>query len=358
VSRVLAKTSPFRVMPRDRERRPDNRPLGDLMLRPGERPFERRPLVTTDHLPVMVEEVLHFLQPRPGGTYIDGTVGAGGHAEAILRNVGGRCTIIGVDRDPDALARARHNLQQYRGSVKLARADFADLEWICSSHDVESVDGILLDLGMSSMQIDTSLRGFSFRSDGPLDMRMDPSQKRTAAEVVNSYAESDLVRILRTFGEERHAGRIARAIITARRSRPLRTTSELSELIERSYPHGPRRQHPARRTFQALRIEVNAELEALEKALRAAPNVLSPEGRIVVISYHSLEDRMTKKVFAEFTGQGQALPGLGAPPPTGVFATLTPNAVLPSDTETVRNPRASAARLRAAMRRDTRKGSS
>ncbi|MEX2392891.1 MAG: 16S rRNA (cytosine(1402)-N(4))-methyltransferase RsmH, partial [Actinomycetota bacterium] len=256
-------------MPRGRERRPDNRPLGDLMLRPGERPFERRPIVTTDHLPVMVEEVLHFLQPRPGGIYIDGTLGAGGHAEAILKTVGGRCTLIGVDRDPDAISRARHNLQSYRGAVKLVRADFADLEWICSSHDVDKVDGILLDLGMSSMQIDTSSRGFSFRSEGPLDMRMDTSQKRTAAEVVNSYPETDLVRILRTYGEERHAGRIARAIVSARRKSPLRTTQELTQLIERAYPAGPRRQHPARRTFQALRIEVNAEFEALEKALRA-----------------------------------------------------------------------------------------
>ena len=351
MSRMLVRGSPIRVMPRERQRRPDNRPLGDLCLRPGERPFERRPILTTDHQPVMVEEVLHFLAPRPDGVYVDGSVGAGGHAEAILRTVGGRCTLIGVDRDPDALARARHNLQTFRGAVTLVRADFSDLEWIVERHDVAGVDGILLDLGMSSMQVDTAARGFSFRQQGPLDMRMDPSGKLTAAEVVNSYSEPDLARILRTYGEERHAGRIARAIVSARRAAPLRTTTELSQLIERAYPGGSRRQHPARRTFQALRIEVNNELQALEKVLRAAPDVLAPGGRIVVISYHSLEDRLVKRVFSSFAGRGRPLPGLGAPRATGVLAELTPNAVLPSTAETQRNPRASSARLRAAARR-------
>ncbi len=351
MSRMLVRGSPIRVMPRERQRRPDNRPLGDLCLRPGERPFERRPTVTTDHQPVMTEEVLHFLAPRPDGVYVDGTVGAGGHAEAVLRAVGGRCTLIGVDRDPDALARARHNLNPFRGSVRLVRADFGDLEWIVSSNEVEKVDGILLDLGMSSMQVDTAERGFSFRRDGPLDMRMDPSQKLTASDVVNSYAESELSVVLRTYGEERHAGRIARAIVAARRSAPIRTTGELTEVVERAYPAGPRRQHPARRTFQALRIEVNGELRALEQALRAAPDVLAPGGRIVVISYHSLEDRLVKRIFASFAKRGQALPGLGAPPARGVLSELTPNAVLPSGAEVERNARASSARLRAAARR-------
>ena len=351
MSRMLVRGSPIRVMPQQRQRRPDNRPLGDMYLRPGERPGERRPIVTTDHQPVMVEEVLHFLAPRPDGVYVDGTVGAGGHAEAILRTVGGRCTVIGVDRDPDALSRARHNLHPFRGAVKLVRGDFSDLAWIVSSHDVERVDGILLDLGMSSMQVDTAQRGFSFRTDGPLDMRMDPSQKLTAADVVNSYAEADLAQILRTYGEERHAGRIARAIVASRRSGALRRTGELTQIIERAYPAGPRRQHPARRTFQALRIEVNGELRALEEVLRAAPDVLAVGGRIVVISYHSLEDRRTKRIFASFAGRGRPLPGLGAPPATGVLAELTPNAVLPSPAEAERNPRASSARLRAAVRR-------
>jgi 16S rRNA (cytosine1402-N4)-methyltransferase len=332
-----------------------------LCLRPGERPVERRPILTTDHQPVMVEEVLHFLAPRPGGVYVDCTVGAGGHAEAILQAVGGRATLIGIDRDPDALARARHNLHAYRGSLRLAQGDFADVEWIVRSQETATpersggaegvVDGILLDLGMSSMQVDTAERGFSFRNEGPLDMRMDPSQKLTAAEVVNSYAESDLIRVLRTYGEERHAPRIARAIVAARRKHPLRTTRELSELVERAYPAGSRGFHPARRTFQAVRIEVNREMEVLETALRSAPDLLAADGRIVVISYHSLEDRMTKRVFASLAGKGQALAGLGEPPSTGVLAELTRGAVLPSETESARNPRASSARLRAAVRR-------
>jgi 16S rRNA (cytosine(1402)-N(4))-methyltransferase len=213
------------------------------------------------------------------------------------------------------------------------------------------VDGILMDLGMSSMQVDSADRGFSFRNDGPLDMRMDPSQKLTAAEVVNSYAESDLVRVLRAYGEERHAPRIVRAIVAARRRSPLRTTGELAEIVERAYPAGPRGYHPARRTFQALRIEVNAELDALKRALEAVPQVLGADGRLVVISYHSLEDRLTKRTIAGFVGRGTSLPGLGAPPETGVLAELTPNAVLPSTAESQRNPRASSARLRAAVRR-------
>lgn len=355
MSKVIVRSSAFRtagrVMPRDRERRPDSRPLGDLLLRPGERPSERRPILTTDHQPVMVEEVLHFLSPRPSGVYVDCTVGAGGHAEAILDAVGGRAALIGIDRDPDALARARHNLHRFRGSVRLVQGDFADLEWIVHSQGFERVDGILLDLGMSSMQVDTAARGFSFRNDGPLDMRMDPTQKLTAAEIVNSYAEADLVRILRSYGEERNAGRLVRAIVNARRKAPLRSTRELSEIVESAYPGGSRGYHPARRTFQALRIEVNKELEALEAVLRAAPDVLAADGRVVVISYHSLEDRLTKRTISSFTGKGRALPGLGEPQATGVLTELTRGAVLPSEMEAERNPRASSARLRAAVRR-------
>ncbi len=351
MSRTLARTSPVRVMPRDRQRRPDGRPLGDLFLRPGERPSERRPRVTDDHQPVMVEEVLHFLSPVPGGVYVDATVGAGGHAEAILRATGGRCVLVGLDRDPEALSRARHNLRSFGPAVKLAQSDFIDVRWVLERSDIPQVDGILLDLGVSSMQIDTASRGFSFRQSGPLDMRIDPGQKLSAAEVVNSYAESDLIRILRAYGEERHAQRIARAIVDARRKGPIRTTTELAQLVESSYPHGPRRGHPARRTFQAIRVEVNRELDVLEGALRISPDILAPGGRIVVISYQSLEDRIAKRVFASFEGKGQSLPGLGTPRAQGVFSVLTPNAILPSQPEIERNPRASAARLRAAMRR-------
>lgn len=341
----------MRVMPRERQRRPDGRPLGDLCLRPGERPSERRPIVTDDHQPVMVEEVLHFLAPRPGGTYVDATVGAGGHSEALLRTVGGRCTLIGVDRDAKALARATHNLRPYARSVHLVRTNFADLPWIMRSHDVERVDGILLDVGMSSMQLDDPSRGFAFRSEGPLDMRMDLDQSLTAADVVNTYTEEDLTRILRAYGEERHAGRLARAIARARRAAPIRSTTQLADVIAAAYPAaGSRRQHPARRAFQALRIEVNDELGALDAALRSAPDVLAPGGRIVVVSYHSLEDRMVKSVFDELSGAGRSLPGLGRTPGRGPLRALMRGAVLPGEAEVERNPRASSARLRAAVR--------
>lgn len=348
---MLDRRSPVRVMPRDRQRRPDGRPLGDLCLRPGERPFERRPIVTDDHQPVMVEEVLHFLAPRPGGVYLDCTIGAGGHTEAVLRAAGGRATVIGVDRDPAALARARHNLQAFGPAVRLVGTSFADLEWILHGNDAERVDGILLDLGMSSMQVDDPARGFSFRREGPLDMRMDPSQALTAAEVVNTYAPEDLRRILRTYGEERLADRIARAVVAERRRGPIRTTAQLAAIVEAAYPARGRRRHPARRTFQALRIEVNRELEALEVALAAAPALLNRGARIVVISYQSLEDRLVKQAFAGQAGPVRALPGLGAAEPGGAMEVLTRNAVLPSDAEIERNPRASSARLRAARKR-------
>jgi 16S rRNA (cytosine1402-N4)-methyltransferase len=351
MSRMVDRRTAVRVMPRERQRRPDGRPLGDLCLRPGERPFERRPIVTDDHQPVMVEEVLHFLAPRPEGTYVDATLGAGGHAEAILRAVGGRCTLVGVDRDPDALSRARYNLRSFGSAVKLVHTDFADLRWIVQSNELERIDGILLDIGMSSMQIDDAQRGFSFRQEGPLDMRMDPDQTLTAAEVVNAYPEAELKRILRVYGEERNAARIAQAIVAARRRGPLRTTTQLSQIVESAYPHGARRQHPARKTFQALRVEVNGELDALNSVLRAAPDVLAPGGRIVVLSYHSLEDSLVKRVFSEFAGRARSLPGLGTTEPVGVLDVITRNAVLPSADEIERNPRASSARLRAAARR-------
>lgn len=351
MSRMVDRRTPVRVMPRGRQRRPDGRPLGDLCLRPGERPSERRPIVTDDHQPVMVEEVVHFLQPHPDGVYLDATLGAGGHAEAILRATDGRCTLIGVDRDPHALSRARHNLRPFGASVKLAGTDFSDVSWLLSSQETPAVDGILADLGMSSMQVDDPTRGFSFRREGPLDMRMDPSQRLTAAEVVNAYSEDELRRLLRRYGEERYADRIASAIVARRRRAPLRSTTQLAELIQEVYPARRRRQHPARRTFQALRIEVNQEIRALEALLAAAPEVLAPGGRIVVISYHSLEDRLVKRAFSGQAGRVRSLPGLGSTPAMGRMEILTPNAILPSEAETERNPRASSARLRAARRR-------
>lgn len=349
--RIHVRTRPWRVMPRTRQRRPDGRPLADHFLRPGERPSERRPIVTDDHQPVMVEEVLHFLAPAPHRTYVDATVGAGGHAEAILRAAGGRCRLIGLDRDPAALRRSSYNLAPYGDAVRLVAGSFAELPSLLAEEGIAGVDGLLLDLGMSSMQLDDAARGFSFRREGPLDMRMDPDAPLTAAEVVNTYGLEDLARVLRTYGEERHARRIARAIVEARRKAPIRTTTALAEICEAAYPHRGRRAHPARRTFQALRIEVNAELDALEEILRAAPDLLVAGGRVVVLSYHSLEDKLVKRVFADLAEPRPEMPGLPAPPgEAGELAVLTRGAVLSSEAEIGRNPRASSARLRAAER--------
>jgi 16S rRNA (cytosine1402-N4)-methyltransferase len=283
---------------------------------------------------------------------VDGTLGAGRHAEAILQAVGGRCTVIGIDRDPDALARARYTLRPWGDAVRFAQGGFADIEFVLQTLDGGSVDGILLDLGMSSMQVDDPARGFSFRHPGPLDMRMDPSQSLTAADVVNTYSGEDLTRILRRYGEERNAGRIARAILDARRHTPIRTTDELARIVVDAYPGAARRRgHPARQTFQALRMEVNGELDQLERALRAAPDVLAPGGRIVVLSYHSLEDKLTKRIFDELAGPKPELPGLPAPAgPPALLRPLHRGAILPSEAEVERNPRASSARLRAAER--------
>lgn len=355
--RIHVRTRPWRVMPRSRQRRPDGRPLADEFLRPGERPSERRPIVTDDHQPVMVEEVLHFLAPAPHRTYVDATLGAGGHAEAVLRHVGGRCRLIGVDRDPRALERAAYNLAPFGDAAVFVRGSFRDLPDLLAGPGVERVDGVLFDLGMSSMQLDAADRGFSFRAEGPLDMRMDPDAPLTAGEVVNTYPSDELARILRSYGEERHARRIARAIVTARRRAPIRTTTELARICEEAYPGGPRRGHPARRTFQALRIEVNGELDALEDALRSLPGLVAPGGRVVVLSYHSLEDKLTKRVFADLEGPRPELPGLPAPPGDAPeLAVLTRGAVLPSSAEVDRNPRASSARLRAAERLDGDEG--
>lgn len=314
--------------------------------------------MTDDHQPVMVEEVLHFLAPRPGGVYVDGTIGAGGHAEAILRNVGGACTIIGLDQDPGAVARAGYNLRPYDPFVRIERASFARIGDVVPALGVGRVDGILLDLGMSSMQVDKAERGFSFRREGPLDMRMDPDAVRTAAEVVNTYPPRDLERVLRTYGEERNARRIARRIADARKRKPIRTTTDLARIVSDAYPAPARRSgHPARQTFQALRIEVNDELGALEGALRAAPDILAPGGRIVVLAYHSLEDRLVKRIFSDLGGPRPQLPGLPAPPGRASLRVLMRGAVLPSQTEVERNPRAASARLRAAERLTEEEGS-
>lgn len=313
------------------------------------------------HLPVMVPEVLHWLAPRPGARYVDATVGLGGHAAAILRATGGAATVLGLDQDPEALAAAEARLQAVAAELgrpdafRLTRANFRDLPSALAELGINGAccDGILLDLGVSSLQLDRPERGFSFRAEGPLDMRMDPELEVTAADLVNERSERVLADVLFHFGEERFARRIARRIVEARGRQPFRTTRELAELVRRAVPSGgEHRLDPATRTFQALRIAVNRELEVLEPALQAACDALAPGGRLVVLAYHSLEDRIVKRTFEWLSGRCRCpaeLPTCQCGT-TRRMAVLTRKPVTPAEEETRANPRARSAKLRAAER--------
>jgi 16S rRNA (cytosine1402-N4)-methyltransferase len=295
------------------------------------------------HLPVMRDEVLAYLAPRTGGVYCDATVGYGGHARAVLEASGPDGRLVGLDRDPDAIAAATEALRPFGDRVTLVHAPFSRLRTVLEQAGALPLDGCLVDLGVSSPQLDRGERGFSFRRPGPLDMRMDPSTGQTAAEFLNQVDQEELEAVLRDFGEERYAGRIARNIVEARGQPDLNTTNGLAALIARSVPRHERHKDPATRTFQALRIAVNGELAELERFLAEAPGCLRPGGRLVVIAFHSLEDRLVKRrLRALATGQGDA----GDPP----FRILTKHVVVPSDEERARNPRARSARVRAAER--------
>lgn len=305
--------------------------------------------VAQAHIPVMVQEVLTALAVRPGGRYIDCTVGGGGHAAAILAAAypGGR--LLAIDRDPDAIAAASQRLDAYRDMVELAEGNFADLAAIAEAHGWTEADGILFDLGLSSLQLADETRGFSFQVEAPLDMRFDPRQGLTAADIVNTYREEEIADILWRYGEERQSRRIARQIV---RSRPITTTSQLARLVEQAVGGARSRIHPATRTFQALRIAVNGELESLPAALQQAHGLLGMGGRLVVISYHSLEDRIVKQFIQRESRDCICPPGL--PVCTcGHRASLRPvtrRALKPSPAEVALNPRSRSARLRAAER--------
>jgi 16S rRNA (cytosine1402-N4)-methyltransferase len=304
------------------------------------------------HLPVMADEVIRFLVPKPGCIYVDGTLGGAGHAARILEASAPDGTLIGFDRDAEALRAARERLLPFGDRVRLVHGNFSGLAEALGGFGVERIDGILLDLGVSSHQLDSAERGFSFQKDAPLDMRMDSGSGATAAELVNTLPAQELERIIRDFGEERWARRIAAFIVNARGEAPIETTLHLVDIIKGAIPRGAweERLHPATRTFQALRIAVNDELASLENGLDLGIRMLNPGGRGVVISFHSLEDRIVKNSFRRLA-QGCTCPK-GLPycvcGNTPLLRVLTGRPVMAGETEVEANPRARSARLRAA----------
>jgi 16S rRNA (cytosine1402-N4)-methyltransferase len=302
----------------------------------------------TRHIPVLGAEAVGMLSPRNGGIYVDATFGAGGYSRAILDAADTR--VIGIDRDRTAIAAGFDLVDRSNGRLTLVEDRFSNLAEVCAAQGASRVDGVVMDVGVSSMQVDEAGRGFSFRLDGPLDMRMGHDGP-TAAEVVASASEADLANIIYIFGEERHSRAVARAVVAARKDTPITTTRALAEIVGKVVWSKPGEIHPATRTFQALRIFVNEELDELHLALAAAERVLKPGGRLVVVSFHSLEDRMVKNFLAErgkSGGGSRHLPEVAQSAPS--FRILTKRPVTAGDDEVRANPRARSAKLRAAER--------
>ena len=307
------------------------------------------------HQPVLAEEVMKMLAPRPGSLHVDCTVGGGGHTERILEAASPDGRVLGLDADPAAIARVGERLARFGDRLVLRQANFRSLGEVAPDAGFDAVDGILLDLGLSSFQLADTGRGFGFRAGGPLDMRFDPTRGEPASALVARLDEAALVDLFRRYGEEPHARRIARAIVDGRRAEPIATAEQLAALVERAVPRrpGPRgRIHPATRVFQALRIAVNGELDALEEVLAASLALLRPGGRLVVLSYHSLEDRIVKRFVAAERR------GCTCPPVVPVcvcgrasrLRTVGPQPAVPNEAEVAANPRARSARLRTAER--------
>ena len=308
------------------------------------------------HVPVLLAEVRETLRAERGGLFVDGTFGAGGYARAFL-NASPRSRVIAIDRDPDALAAGRALAAAACGRLTLVAGRFGELDALADGEGAPSADGVVLDIGVSSMQLDQAERGFSFRQDGPLDMRMERSGV-SAADLVNDADEAELADIIYHFGEERRARAVARGIFEARRRRPIATTGELAELVAGIVRAEPGGIHPATRTFQALRIAVNDELGALVRALYAAERILVPGGRLAVVTFHSLEDRIVKQFLAARSGRAPGasrhLPNGERAPPT--FALVGRGPIAPGEAEAARNPRARSAKLRAAERTEAAPG--
>ena len=305
------------------------------------------------HESVMKNEVLHYLNVHMEGVIVDGTLGDGGHTEFILKNTAPKIRVFAIDRDRSAIERAKKRLSPFRDRVTLTHGNLGDLKSLAAQHGITRIVGLLMDLGVSSPQLDTPERGFSIQHDGPLDMRMDPSQKTSAADLLKELSDAELAAIIKNFGEERYSKRIVRAIRKEQAERPITTTGQLSRIVARAVA-SPRhtRIHPATRTFQALRIAVNDELEQLKLALQDVIGLLNSTARLVVISFHSLEDRIVKTFFRD------EQKGCSCPPKipvcicgrTQTLKVLTRKPIVPSEEEVARNPRSISAKLRVAER--------
>lgn len=300
------------------------------------------------HLPVLLNEVLHYLAPQPGGVYVDGTFGAGGYTRAILGAA--ECRVVAIDRDPNAIRDGQALVAEFGGRLTLVPERFSALDAVAQAEGEPQVDGVVLDIGVSSMQLDEGERGFSFRRDGPLDMRMSQDGP-SAADLVAKLSETELANLIYRFGEERRSRAVARAIVEARAQAPIERTLQLADIISKVVWAKPHEPHPATRTFQALRIAVNDELGELARALEAAERVLKPGGRLVVVTFHSLEDRIVKNFLAnraKVAAGSRHLPAVAGAAPS--FTLVARGAVEPGEEERAANPRARSSKLRAAAR--------
>lgn len=308
-----------------------------------------------EHISVLLSETIDSLNIKPEGTYVDGTLGGAGHSSEICRHLNGNGRLIGFDQDEDAIAAASARLEGFNDRVTVIRSNFCNMAEELTKRGIHKADGILLDLGVSSHQLDEAERGFSYRFDAPLDMRMDRSGGRTAADVVNTYDEERLFHVIKEYGEERFAGRIARSICRQRENKPIETTGELAEIIKDSIPAKARMNggHPAKRTFQAIRIEVNAELEVLENSIDSMIDILADRGRLCIIAFHSLEDRIVKNAFRRNENPCTCPPDF----PICVCgkkskgAVITRKPIIPTEEEIRMNLRSHSAKLRVFERR-------
>ena len=302
------------------------------------------------HISVLLDETIDGLDIKPDGIYVDGTLGGGGHSYEILRRLSPKGRLIGIDQDGEALKAAGERLKKFENQITLVRSNYCEIDKVLKELNVEKVDGILLDIGVSSYQLDNLERGFSYKSDAPLDMRMDTRQELTAADVVNTYSENELFKIIKDYGEDKLAKNIGKHIVLARKEKPLETTKELSEVIKRAIPMKVQAKggHPAKKTFQAIRIEVNQELTVLKESIDKMIDLLKPNGRICIITFHSLEDRIVKTKFRENENPCTCPPNF----PVCVCGkkskgkVITRKPIIPSEDEIEENKRAKSSKLR------------